>query len=159
MARPKKSLDQQKGNLTVLQQEKKKREESYIKTGKNQLKTPPIWLVDDIAKAEFKRVTKELCNIEIVGNLDLNNIGSYCNALSNYIHVSEELRGQTYTIDRETRNGVIVVKNPLIDVQTLYASELRRFGSLCGLDINSRLKAANEKIDKEEQTVNKKFGI
>jgi P27 family predicted phage terminase small subunit len=158
MARQRKPVDMQKGNLTVLQQEKKRLEEEYVRTGKNQLKTPPIWLIDDIAKKEFKRIVKELEKIDIIGNLDLNNLGAYCNAFSHYIHATEQLNGQDYYIERETRTGVIVVKNPLIDIQTNYANEMRKFASLCGMTIDSRLKAAGLKIDKEQQEIDRKFG-
>lgn len=158
MARQRKPMDMQKGNLTVLQQAKKRLEEEYIRTGKDQLKHPPIWLIDDIAKKEFKRIVKELKLIDMIGNLDLNNLGAYCNAFSNYIHATEQLNGQAYYVERETRTGVIVVRNPLVDIQTNYASELRKFAALCGLTIDSRLKAASTKIDKEQEQIKKKFG-
>ncbi len=159
MSRQRKPVDMQKGNLTVLQQEKKRLEEEYIRTGKDQLKYPPIWLIDDIAKKEFKRIVKELKGINVIGNLDVNNLGAYCNAFSNYIHVTEQLNGQDYYIARETRTGAIVVKNPLVDIQTNYATEMRKFASLCGMTIDSRLKAATIKIDKQQETISSKFGI
>ena len=158
MSRQRKPIDMQKGNLTVIQQEKKRLEEEYVRTGKDQLKTPPIWLIDDIAKKEFKRIVKELKQIDIIGNLDLNNLGAYCNAFSNYIHVTEQLNGQAYYVERETKTGVIVVKNPLVDIQTNYAVEMRKFASLCGMTIDSRLKAATTKINKEQEIIQKKFG-
>jgi P27 family predicted phage terminase small subunit len=148
----------QRGNLTVLQQEKKRIEEEYIRTGKNQLKYPPIWLIDEIARKEFKRIVKELKDIEVIGNLDVNNLGGYCNAFSNYIHVTEELKGKPFYVDRETRTGTITVQNPLIDIQTNYATEMRKFASLCGMTIDSRLKVATIKADKEQEAINKKFG-
>ncbi len=158
MARQRKPKEMQKGNLTVLQQEKKRLEEEYVRTGKNQLNTPPIWLIDEIAKKEYKRIVKELKQIDMIGNLDLNNLGAYCNAFSNYIHATEQLNGQDFYIERETRTGVIIVKNPLVDIQTNYANEMRRFASLCGMTIDSRLKVASTKINKEQEDINKKFG-
>lgn len=158
MARQRKPMDMQKGNITTIEQEKKRLEEEYVRTGKDQLKTPPIWLIDDIAKKEFKRIVKELKGIDLIGNLDLNNLGAYCNAFSNYIHATEQLNGQDYYIARETRTGVIIVKNPLVDIQTVYATEMRKFASLCGMTIDSRLKAASTKVNKEQQEINKKFG-
>lgn len=149
----------QKGNLTVLQQEKKRLEEEYVRTGKNQLKTPPKWLINDIAKKEFRRIVKELKQIDIIGNLDVNNLGAYCNAFANYIQATEQLKEQDYYITRETRTGVIVVPNPLVGIQKTYAEEMRKFASLCGLTIDSRLKAASTKIDKEQKNIAAKFGI
>jgi P27 family predicted phage terminase small subunit len=159
MSRQRKPTELQKGNLTVLQQEKKRLEEEYIRTGKDQLKYPPIWLIDDIAKKEFKRIVKELKGIDLIGNLDVNNLGAYCNAFSNYIRATEQLKEQDYYIARETRTGAIIVKNPLVDIQTNYASEMRKFASLCGMTIDSRLKVATIKIDKQQQAISTKFGI
>ena len=46
--------EMQKGHLTVVNIEKRKAEESSVKTGKNQLRRPPVWLVDDVAVKEYK---------------------------------------------------------------------------------------------------------
>lgn len=158
MPRGRKPLVTQKGNLTVIQQNNRKTEEDATKTGSNQLSRPPEWLINDIAIKEYKRVVKELKKIEIVGNLDKNNIGAYCNAFANYIKVTETLAQQSFYIDRETRTGIIVVKNPLVDIQTNYANEMRRFGSQCGLNIDSRLKAAAVHTTKTEKELERKFG-
>ena len=93
-----------------------------------------------------------------MGNLDYANLGGYCNAYANYIQVTEILKDQTYSIERETRTGTIIVKNPLVDIQTNYAAEMRRFAALCGLTIDSRLKAAVVKTEKTEDMITEKFG-
>lgn len=85
-------------------------------------------------------------------------MGGYCNAYANYIKATDILKEQTYYIDRETRNGVIVVKNPMVDIQTNYANEMRKFASLCGLTIDSRLKAAVTKTEKTEEMIQERFG-
>ena len=82
----------------------------------------------------------------------------YCNAFANYVKATEILKDQTYYIDRETRNGVIVVKNPMVDIQRTYAEEMRKFASLCGLTIDARLKAAAVKSDKTREAITNKFG-
>lgn len=126
--------------------------------GNNQLKTPPRWLINDVAKKEWRRIVRELNKIQIVGNLDYANLGGYCNAYANYIQVTEILKDQTYSIERKTRTGTIIVKNPLVDIQTNYAAEMRRFAALCGLTIDSRLKAAVVKTEKTEDMITEKFG-
>ena len=158
MARPRKTLDQQKGNLTVLQQEKKRKEEQYVRTGKNQLKTPPKWLIDEIAVAEFKRTVKELDKIDMIGNLDLDNLGAYANAFSHYVKATEQLRSADYIIYKETAYGSVPMQNPLISIQTNYANEMRRFASLCGMTVDARLKAGSELGKKKQEGINKKYG-
>lgn len=158
MPRPKKPIDMQKAHNTIVEKQKRKQEEQYVVTGNNQLKTPPKWLINDVAKKEWRRIIKELKQIEIVGNLDYANLAGYCNAYANYIKATEVLNKQEYYIERETRTGKMVVKNPMVDVQTTYAAEMRKFASLCGLTIDSRLKAAVTKRDKKEEAITERFG-
>lgn len=158
MGRARKPLDMQKGNLTIVDIEQRRNEEKKSTTGQNQLSRPPEWLIDETAVKEWKRIVKELKKINLIGNLDRNNLGGYCNAFANYVKCTEILKEQTYYIDRETRTGVIVVKNPMVDIQRVYAEEMRKFSSLCGLTIDSRLKAAAIKTDKTQEEITRKFG-
>lgn len=158
MGKTRKPIDMQKAHLTLVEKQNRKMEEESVTTGNNQLKTPPKWLINDTAKKEWRRIVKELNKISIVGNLDYANLGGYCNAYANYIKATDILKEQTYYIDRETRNGVIVVKNPMVDIQTSYANEMRKFASLCGLTIDSRLKAAVTKTEKTEEMIQERFG-
>lgn len=68
MPRPRKPIDMQKGNLTVISGQKRRMEEDSISTDKDQLKRPPKWLINDIARKEWRRIVKELNEINIVGN-------------------------------------------------------------------------------------------
>lgn len=158
MARQRKVVDMQSAHLTQKDRRKKKQEECEIVTGNEDLEKPPTWLLNAEAKKEWKRITAELKKIEIVGNLDYVNLACYCNAYANYVKVTRQLKKETYCIERETRTGTIIVKNPLIDIQTNYAAEMRKFAGLCGLTIDSRLKAAVKKVDKKEEKLEKKFG-
>ena len=158
MARQRKVVDMQSAHLTQKDRQKKKQEECEIVTGNEDLEKPPAWLLNAEAKKEWKRITAELKKIEIVGNLDYVNLACYCNAYANYVKVTRQLKKETYCIERKTRTGTIIVKNPLIDIQTNYAAEMRKFAGLCGLTIDSRLKAAVKKVDKKEEKLEKKFG-
>ena len=46
----------------------------------------------------------------------------------------------------------------MIDIQANYAAEMRKFAALCGLTLDSRLKAAVKKVDEKEEKLEKKFG-
>ena len=63
MARPRKPKELQTGHLTVIDGQMKKAAEDAVKTEKNQLKTPPKWLINDVAKKEWRRIVKELDKI------------------------------------------------------------------------------------------------
>lgn len=158
MGKPRKPIDMQKAHLTIVEKQNKQMEEAGVTVGNNHLRTPPKWLIDDVAEKEWRRIVRELKKIEIVGNLDYSNLGGYCNAYSNYIKATEILKDQKFCISRETRTGDIIVKNPMVDIQTGYAAEMRKFAALCGLTIDSRLKAAVTKTEKKEDMIKQKFG-
>ncbi len=158
MGRSRKPVDMQKGHVLKREKEQKQQEEEYVTVGKDQLKRAPVWLIDNVAKKEWSRLIKELDKIDIIGNLDKNNLGAYCNAFSKYLQVSEELAGSTLTVRKETKYGVQIVPNPLIGIQKMYAEEMRKFAALCGLTIDSRLKAAVTKTSKKEDEISDKFG-
>ena len=158
MARQRKVVDMQAAHLTKKEKQKKKAEEREVITGNEDLEKPPTWLLDANAKKEWERIVAELKKIELVGNLDYVNLACYCNAYANYVKVSRKLKKEQYCIERETRTGTIVVKNPLVDIQTSSAAEVRKFAGLCGMTIDSRLKAAVQKIDRKEEKLEKKFG-
>lgn len=158
MGRQRKVVNMQSAHLTQKEKQKKKQEEREIITGNEDLEKPPTWLLNAEAKKEWKRIIEDLKKIEAVGNLDYANLAGYCNAYANYAKVSRQLKKESYCIERKTRTGVIIVKNPLIDIQANYAAEMRKFAGLCGMTIDSRLKAAVQKVDKREEKLEQKFG-
>lgn len=158
MGRQRKVVNMQSAHLTQKEKQKKKQQEREVITGNEDLAKPPAWLLNADAKKEWNRITEELKKIELVGNLDYANLACYCNAYANYIKVTRQLKKEPYCIERETRTGVIVVKNPLVDIQTNYAAEMRKFAGLCGITIDSRLKAAVKKVDEKEEKLEQKFG-
>ena len=159
MGRGRKPTEMQRGNITSINAAKRKTEEESIVVGKDQLKRAPNWLINEDAKDEWKRLIKELDKIDIIGNLDRNNLAGYCNSYANYKKVTNELKDAPFCVEKMTRNGIVMVKNPLIGIQKEYAEEMRRFAALCGLTIDSRLKAATTKTNKKEESIKEKFGI
>ncbi|WP_242864625.1 phage terminase small subunit P27 family [Clostridium botulinum] len=149
----------QKGNLTVEQQDDIKNIQEVITVGREDLEKPPSWLRDSVAKKEFKRIINEFRNIEVIGNLDLNNLGAYCNAYSFYIQATKELKGQPLTVQKVMPNGsYTTIENPLIKIQLKYSEEIRKFASLCGLTLDSRMKIGAIKTTQSKEKVNEDFG-
>lgn len=160
MSRNRLPLDQQKGNLTVLQQEKRRNEEKIAKCSDDQLENVPAWVTEPIARIEYRRLIKELKKMDhsIIGNLDKDNLGAFCNAYAGYRKATEQLSKEPLILQKETKFGSVSYKNPLIEIQTNYANEMRKFAALCGLTIDSRLKAAAVKTTKQEDGIKDKFG-
>lgn len=159
MSRSRKPLEQQEGNITKEEKERKRLEEEIVKTGAEDIEKPPQWLIDDTAKKEYKRIIKDLKKIEIVGNLDLSNLCGYCNAYSMYRKATTQLSKEELIVKKLSASGVEYdAENPIIMVQKKYAEEMRKFASMCGLSIDSRLKAATIKVDKTEDEIEEEFG-
>ena len=120
----------------------------------------------------FKRIVKELKKIDIIGNLDLDNVGAYCNAFSCYVKVTMELSEETkekivitktsFDTDGKAESTKKMINGAVIELSKLqkqYAEEMRKFAALCGLTIDSRLKVATCKVEKQEDNIKSKFGI
>ena len=158
MSRNRKPLEMQSKHLTNAEKLQKEEEEDLLVLGKEQLQDPPDWLINDVAINEFKRIVKEIDKIDVIGNLDINNLGGYCNSYALYLKSTEELKGKSLMIRKMTKNGPITIKNPLIEIQKNYADEMRKFASLCGMTIDSRLKVATIKTTKQQEDIIDEFG-
>lgn len=148
----------QSKHLTNAEKLQKEEEEDLLVLGKEQLQDPPDWLINDVAINEFKRIVKEIDKIDVIGNLDINNLGGYCNSYALYLKSTEELKGKSLIVRKMTKNGPITIKNPLIEIQKNYADEMRKFASLCGMTIDSRLKVATIKTTQQQENIIDEFG-
>lgn len=158
MARGRKTLEETKKHLTKSEIAQKEDIEKEIHLGNEQLQEPPSWLIDNVAINEWKRIITETNKISIIGNLDLNNLAGYCNAYAMYRKVTKQLIAEPLTIKKLSSGAVVKVKNPLIDIQINYSTEMRKFASLCGMTIDSRLKAAVIKTNETQEEISDRFG-
>lgn len=123
MARARKPLSQQRGDLTEKRKAEMELQEAAIKTGKEDLEIPPEWLTDRIAKDEFRRVVRELGKLDLIGNLDLATIGAYANAYAGYVRASKNMKGKNMIVVENKGGKITKRKNPLIGVQEDYARD------------------------------------
>lgn len=146
------------GHYTKEEQKQRQMEEELARGDYDNIK-PPSWLTDKIAKKEFKRLAEELLKLNIMCNLDVNNLASYCESYSKYVQATKELKGQPLTIQKQMNNGsYTMIENPLIKIQKSYADEMRKFAVLCGLSLNSRLQFATVKIEQSQEIIQDEFG-
>lgn len=161
MPRPRKELSQQKGHLTKVTQINRQNEMDSVKTKSDEILKAPAWLHDPLARNEWRRIVPQLLEIDIVGNLDLSSIAGYCNAFAQYRRATEKLKDEPLVYDSyDEKTGAEYHKeNPTIKVQTNAAAEMRKFASLCGLTIDSRLKAAATKTKQKQDEIETAFGV
>lgn len=143
MGKTRKTLSQSKGNLTVLQQEEKKRAEAAANNLEKLDSEPPFWL-DDTAKDEYRRIYPLLQELPIA-SLDLALVSAYCQAFSDYVNATMRMNQGEPIV--ETQNGTKLNQNHAIKRDAL--SQLNSIAPKIGLSIDSRLKIFTPKENKK----------
>lgn len=144
MARPKKPLAQQKGNLTTEKQEELKETEEKLKQLTPIQKNPPSWLTTP-AKKEYKRIIKLLEELDIA-DLDLAMISTYCQAYADFQQATKELaKGEVVTF---TERGSKV--NPWHRVKVDSYGIINSIAPKMGLTLDSRMKIMTPKPQEEQ---------
>ena len=149
MARPRKILRESTGDLTVARQEQKKAEEDHISTiTAERLNDPPKELRNREAVKTWQRILPDLLKLDVLGNLDRDSLIGYCNAWSMYVECVKAMKKNKDPDETDK------LYNRLIKAST----EHRRYGKLCGMDLDSRLKMASIKIKQEDEKIEEIFG-
>lgn len=159
MARPRKPLNLQKGNLTQEQKNEKELQDELARGDTSQLEKPPKWLRDSVAKKEWKRLVKEYKSLSVICNLDYNNLGIYCNAFSKYVEVTKKLDEESEVVEYTNKAGATnYIENPRIKIQKYYSSEIQKYSSMLGMTVDSRLKIASIKSTEIKNDITSEFG-
>ena len=157
MARPRKIISMQTGNIKKDVRAKREYEESLIKTDGDELdKVPSSVFLDATAKKEYERIRKNLNSIDIIGNLDRNNMIVYANAYSIYMRTSKAMKKKEFTPTILTSSGE--KPNPLYAILEQSKKDMETSGNALGMSASSRLKIAAEKAKGQENTLAQMFG-
>lgn len=144
-----KSLETMTKHLTQEEIKVKQLEQDAVFVGNEQLEHLPDWLVNESAINEWKRLVKQFNKKSMISNLDYNNLGAYCNAFARYTTIVKRLGTQVLP-GREP--------SPLVMLELKYSDEMKRYGALLGLTMESRLKAGKGIVNNTEEDINKDFG-
>ncbi len=144
-----KPLEAQTKHLTQEEKKIKQLEEELVFVGNDQLENPPEWLVNEIAVNEWIRLVEQFNKKYMISNLDYNNLGAYCNAFARYTSIVKNLK-----------TDVMIVEdvNPLVNLELKYSDEMKRYGALLGLTMESRLKVGSGIKTTSDEKLNKEFG-
>ncbi|MHA5066650.1 phage terminase small subunit P27 family [Cetobacterium somerae] len=144
-----KPLEAQTKHLTQEEKKIKQLEEELVFVGNDQLENPPEWLVNEIAVNEWVRLVEQFNKKSMISNLDYNNLGAYCNAFARYTSIVKNLK-----------TDVMIVEdvNPLVNLELKYSDEMKRYGALLGLTMESRLKVGSGIKTTSDEKLNKEFG-
>ncbi len=130
------------------------REETLSELDRMLLENPPDELRDGTAKKAWKRILPDLLQLPVLCNLDRDALIGYCNAWSEYMEAIE------------TQKVIMSAAVPdMKELEKWWRREekaqdaQRKFGALCGMSIDSRLKMAATHQKKEAEQLDKKFGV
>lgn len=155
MGRARKLLQNSTADITVIgRQQKMQQEDTISDLDRMLLEDPPDELRDAYAKKTWKRILPDLLQLPVLCNLDRDALVGYCNAWSEYVEAVE------------TQKRIMAADVPdMKELEVWWRREekaqdaQRKFGALCGMSIDSRLKMAATKMKKEAERVDEKFGI
>lgn len=145
MARPRQPTDLLlvKGKKHLTKEEIAKRKSSEVKAPADKVRAPS-YLSDDLKK-EFRKLAKELLEIEIMTNLDIDALARFIISRKMYLDLTQKiLENSNLLLDKDT-----------IGIQDKLFKQCRSAASDLGLTISSRCKLVVPK--KEEQKTESKF--
>jgi len=157
--REKKPISLATKRLSRAQKVKAEYAESLIKGGdRDQLALENVRheLVDDVAVEEYVLALEELRKLDFLCNLDRNNLVAFANAASLYRRCTEMMKAEDFELITENKMGQR--SNPVIQLRKEAYQEMRAAGDKLGMSVSARLKAAELKIDKQEEELAATFG-
>jgi P27 family predicted phage terminase small subunit len=137
MARPRQPTDLLlvKGKKHLTKEEIEKRKSSEVKAPADKVRAPS-YLPDELKK-EFRKIAKELLDIEIMTNLDVDALARFIISRKMYLEVTEKIFNKTdLLLDKDT-----------IGIQDKLFKQCRSAASDLGLTISSRCKLVVPKKD------------
>lgn len=147
------SLIMSKGNKAHLSKEKiLEREQQEVKAPSDNIKVPS-YLKDKKLKAEFKKISKELINLNLMSNLDCDALARFLIAQGEYVRITEELKNVQLMIENED-TGEMEVNNSyerLVIVHDKFFKQARSAAMDLGLTISSRCKLIMPKAENKEE--------
>lgn len=153
-----------KGKKHLTKAEIAERQRSEVKAAADKV-TAPAYLTPT-QKKTFKKLAKELQNIELISNLDVDSLARFTIAQEKYIEVTQLLNQQQIMIEKEYLNqdGDIMTRievNPEVErlalLQDRYFKQCRQGAADFGLTISSRCRLVVPKAEEKPQNKFAKF--
>ena len=159
MARPRKIIDVQTGNINKATRERRRFEESLIRSSGDDLdEVKPSQFVNSTAKKEYFRALKRLREeMGMVGNLNKSDLINYANSYGRYMDLVKECRKKTFEYVIETESGP--KPNPIIRMMDEARRDMAESSRRLGMTLDGQLKAAKAKADKEEAEMEAVFAV
>jgi len=146
-------------NLTKAEIEARRAAENRIKPKSHRIR-PPDWLGDD-AQQEFKRIIKEMKDLEVITNVDVDALAVYCDAYVNYIECTRIIDNEGIMVNIKDQDGNITSSypHPLMSKKRQLAEQMKAMATELGLTPSARAKIAMPKEKPKQKTAfDERFG-
>ena len=156
------SVQLAKGNpnrLTKAEIKARQEAEESFKPNDDDIKIPR-WL-DKEGKSEWKRVSRELKELNILTNIDTTALGMYCDAYSKYQLATKKINKEGMFIEYTNKAGATnTIEHPAVKAQVKYADLIKKLCSEFGFTPSARAKITLPRLEekKEETIEDKLFG-
>lgn len=151
MPRPRIVVSEQRSHLTAAEKARKNRETELSMGDDSKVRRPPrALLTDEEAVKKWKYIVKVKQADKTLCNADFDNLVVYCNAWSDYLKAVGVMK--TAGVDADLIMAGMRLEKQSTDL-------LYRYGARLGLDLNSRLKTAAVKVEKEQDAIDTRFGV
>lgn len=110
----------------------------------------PEWLCE-VGKEEWNRIEKDLIELGLLTNIDINQLAIYCDAYAKYIKASQEIDKYGLVIKHTNKSGATnIVTNPYVQIASKYAELVKKFCDEFGLTPTSRARIAIPKKENND---------
>lgn len=116
-------------------------------------KCPPH--LEGEARKEFQRITQELIKLKVITNVDRAAIVAYCQAWSDYVNATKEVKKEGEVLYSDKGNAYI---NPWKNIQTSAMDRMLRFSAEFGMTPSSRSRIKVETPTPEDEMAKYLFG-
>lgn len=149
-------LEGNKGKYSKAQLEERLEKESAIQPNTDNIK-PPSWL-SPFAKREFRKMVKELLEVDLITNVDVNAMAFYCDAYSKYVECTKVIQEEGLMVEYTNKAAETnKVPHPLLTKQKGLFEQMKSLSIEFGLTPAARAKIAIPKSSEKEVSAEEKM--
>lgn len=151
-------LIQGKKHLTKAEIQARRENEKKLRPKADKIK-PPKWLSKE-ARKEFKRLAKELAEIKLLTNVDVDLLAAYCDAYVDYQRCTEIIAAEGLMVEYTNKAAETnKVPHPLLTKKKQLFEQMKAIAAEFGLTPSARAKLALPREEEKEPTeFDKMFG-
>lgn len=144
-------LEGNKGKYSKKELQDRLERENAIKPKTDNIK-PPSWL-SSFAKREFKKMVKELLEIDLITNVDVHALALYCDAYDNYVQCTKVIQNEGLMVEYTNKAAETnKVPHPLLTKQKALFEQMKSLSTDFGLTPAARSKLAIHKEPEKEKS-------